>query len=290
MPNRNVEGQYRYGYQGEFAETDPETGMPAFELRLWDSRIGRWLTTDPYGQHFSPYMGMGNNPISTVDPDGGCDDPPCWENGDYNNGSLDEVVVIGQGSGGLKSVGYDYSGMPDFMRFDMDSSWTSSTNLSLSEYNQKYGTDFGDQNPGNTYNQWAYRFYYKPQYDDMISSIHEGTNKAANIILQTGLTIAPIGEIVIGSKLVYLGVTKVSKISIHGYRAFKVGDASANALRSSVYFTKTLNQYGLNIKFFAPTIYGSSKTLGTFLGRNSAVFGTGLIFDGSRRLYNLYGE
>ena len=73
MPNRQLIGgePYRYGYQGEFAETDPETGKPAFELRLYDPRINRWLTPDPYGQHFSPYLGMGNNPISNVDPDGG---------------------------------------------------------------------------------------------------------------------------------------------------------------------------------------------------------------------------
>ncbi|MDP0995278.1 hypothetical protein, partial [Klebsiella pneumoniae] len=36
MPNRNVEGSYRYKYQGQ--EKDPKTGMEAFELRLWDSR------------------------------------------------------------------------------------------------------------------------------------------------------------------------------------------------------------------------------------------------------------
>lgn len=48
-----------------------ETGKEAFQLRLWDGRIGRWLTTDPYGQYSSPYLGMGNNPISGVDPDGG---------------------------------------------------------------------------------------------------------------------------------------------------------------------------------------------------------------------------
>ncbi len=71
MPNRNIEGQYRYGYQGQFAETDPETGMPAFELRLWDARIGRWLTPDPYGQYYSTYLGMGNDPINGIDPDGG---------------------------------------------------------------------------------------------------------------------------------------------------------------------------------------------------------------------------
>ena len=69
MPNRNLEGNYRYKYQGQ--EKDPETGKEAFELRLWDSRIGRWLTPDPYGEFSSPYVGMGNNPITTIDIDGG---------------------------------------------------------------------------------------------------------------------------------------------------------------------------------------------------------------------------
>ncbi len=71
MPSRNVQGDYRYAYQGQ--EKDSETGMEAFELRLWDSRIGRWLTTDPYAQYSSPYLGMGNNPITLIDPDGGFD-------------------------------------------------------------------------------------------------------------------------------------------------------------------------------------------------------------------------
>jgi RHS repeat-associated protein len=77
MPNRQiVNGEpYRYGYQGEFAETDPETGKPMFQLRLYDPRINRWTTTDPYGQHASPYMSMGNSWPNRVDPDGGCDKP-----------------------------------------------------------------------------------------------------------------------------------------------------------------------------------------------------------------------
>src|SRR5690606_17211929 len=64
MPNRNVEGDYRYKFQGQ--EKDPETGKEAFELRLWDNRIGRWLTTDPMYEFHSPYLGMGNNPISII--------------------------------------------------------------------------------------------------------------------------------------------------------------------------------------------------------------------------------
>ncbi|TCK64997.1 RHS repeat-associated protein, partial [Winogradskyella wandonensis] len=88
MPNRNIEGNYRYGYQGEYAEKEEVGSTNSFELRLWDSRIGRWMTIDPAGQYASPYLGMGNNPISRVDPDGGQDcgckggdgtDPPWWD-------------------------------------------------------------------------------------------------------------------------------------------------------------------------------------------------------------------
>ncbi|WP_339141959.1 RHS repeat domain-containing protein [Croceitalea sp. MTPC5] len=73
MPGRNSvdANSYRYAFQGQ--EKDSETGKEAFELRLWDGRIGRWLTTDPYGQYSSPYLGIGNNPISRIDPDGGFD-------------------------------------------------------------------------------------------------------------------------------------------------------------------------------------------------------------------------
>jgi RHS repeat-associated protein len=61
---------YRFGYQGQFAEKDEETGWNSFEARMYSSEIGRWLTTDPAGQFASPYLGMGNNPANGVDPDG----------------------------------------------------------------------------------------------------------------------------------------------------------------------------------------------------------------------------
>ena len=63
--------RYRHGYQGQYAEQDPETGYESFELRLYNARIGRWTSYDPYGQFSSPYVGMGNNPVSSTDPDGG---------------------------------------------------------------------------------------------------------------------------------------------------------------------------------------------------------------------------
>ncbi|MBK7483915.1 MAG: RHS repeat-associated core domain-containing protein [Flavobacteriales bacterium] len=58
-------------YQGQ--EYDPEVGLTAFNLRQYDGRMGRWLTTDPYGQHHGPYLAASNNPVSFVDPDGGYD-------------------------------------------------------------------------------------------------------------------------------------------------------------------------------------------------------------------------
>src|SRR5690606_20047985 len=42
-----------------------------FELREYDPVIGRWIATDPYGQYWSPYIGMGNNPVDGIDADGG---------------------------------------------------------------------------------------------------------------------------------------------------------------------------------------------------------------------------
>jgi RHS repeat-associated protein len=71
MPNRQlINGEpHRYAYQGQ--EKDSETGKEAFQLRLWDGKIGRWLTTDLARLYASPYVGMGNDPINGIDPDGG---------------------------------------------------------------------------------------------------------------------------------------------------------------------------------------------------------------------------
>ena len=70
MPGKFGGSSYRYAYQGKFAEKDDETGLLSFEARMYDPRIGRWISVDPARQFHSPYMGMGNNPIKYYDPDG----------------------------------------------------------------------------------------------------------------------------------------------------------------------------------------------------------------------------
>ncbi len=84
---QGIYSRYRYGYQGQFAEKDEETGWNHFELRNYGSRIGRWTATDPYRQYASPYVGMGNNPVSKVDPDGGFDNI-------YYNSSTGKTTIV----------------------------------------------------------------------------------------------------------------------------------------------------------------------------------------------------
>ncbi len=69
MPGRIYSSGYRYNYQGQ--EDAVNSNWQAFELRMHNSDLGRWFAPDPYGQFFSPYVSMGNNPVSGVDPDGG---------------------------------------------------------------------------------------------------------------------------------------------------------------------------------------------------------------------------
>ena len=91
--------RYRHGYQGQYAEQDPETGYESFELRLYNSRIGRWTSYDPYGQFSSPYVGMGNNPVSGVDPDGGF----------IPGGNFIQRLAASIGIGSVSSNGFRFS-------------------------------------------------------------------------------------------------------------------------------------------------------------------------------------
>ena len=70
MPGRQKGSSYRFGYQGQFAEKDEETGFNQFEAREYDPRIMRWMVTDPAGQYWSSYESMGNEWTNTMDPTG----------------------------------------------------------------------------------------------------------------------------------------------------------------------------------------------------------------------------
>ncbi len=76
MPERNYSfSDQEHGFQGAYARRDHDTHWDEFLLRNYDSRIGQFISVDPYLQYASPFVAMGNNPINVVDPTGGYGDP-----------------------------------------------------------------------------------------------------------------------------------------------------------------------------------------------------------------------
>jgi len=110
---------YRYKYQGQYAEKDEETGWSHFELREYDPVVGRWTSKDPKGQFYSPYLGMGNNPIISIDPDGGYSKQGARLRNFFNGGS--GAYQSGE-DGGKEVWGYNKSGTSYFGK-DARSSW-----------------------------------------------------------------------------------------------------------------------------------------------------------------------
>jgi len=76
MPGRKFNsGDYRFGFNGmeRDDELKGEGNSYDFGARMYDNRIGRWLSVDPLSHKFpdrSPFIGIGNNPIVYIDPDG----------------------------------------------------------------------------------------------------------------------------------------------------------------------------------------------------------------------------
>jgi RHS repeat-associated protein len=114
MPGRNYQNTLGvpYAYQGQ--EKDAETNLLNFELRQYDARLGRWYNPDPMGQHHSPYLAMSNNPVSSIDPDGGqdyyVDDMKVSEMA-YNqiagSGNVQSLSYGGMGYGSELGASYD---------------------------------------------------------------------------------------------------------------------------------------------------------------------------------------
>jgi len=72
MPGLKKEGDYRYGFNG--MEKDDEftnsTSHLDFGARIYDSRIGRWMSVDPLYKDFpseSNYIVSGDSPIIMID-------------------------------------------------------------------------------------------------------------------------------------------------------------------------------------------------------------------------------
>jgi RHS repeat-associated protein len=77
MPGRKYssDGSYRYGFNGKENDNDVkgEGNQQDYGLRIYDPRLGKFLSVDPLTDYFpwySPYHYAGNTPIQAVDLDG----------------------------------------------------------------------------------------------------------------------------------------------------------------------------------------------------------------------------
>lgn len=72
MPGRTFSSEgYRYGFNGK--ENDKETLTQDYGMRIYDSRIAKFLSVDPLTRSYpfyTPYQFAGNKPVAAVDMDG----------------------------------------------------------------------------------------------------------------------------------------------------------------------------------------------------------------------------
>jgi len=75
MPGRSYSAasQYRYGFNRKENDKDISEGGQDYGMRIYDARLGRFLSVDPLTgkfAYFSPYSFSGNSPIKFIDLDG----------------------------------------------------------------------------------------------------------------------------------------------------------------------------------------------------------------------------
>jgi RHS repeat-associated protein len=193
MPGRNYVNSptYRYAYNGQ--EKDAETGLLNFELRQFDARLGRWFAPDPMGQHHSPYLAMGNNPVCMVDPSGGIDFSWMAGMSEYHNNNP-EGLHLGYGAG----TPFSQNGMGDgFFAtdahfFNTDWTYNAERRQSSSDAQQGYHSAMHDYLvlKGNYYNegngQWGYMYEDDGNYKDAFqpsTGKHSGTLSLAELFV-----------------------------------------------------------------------------------------------------------
>ena len=76
QPGRKYSGantNYRYGFNGKENDNDIENGMQDYGMRIYDGRLGRFLSVDPITKKYpmlTPYQFSSNRPIDGIDRDG----------------------------------------------------------------------------------------------------------------------------------------------------------------------------------------------------------------------------
>jgi RHS repeat-associated protein len=73
MFGRSSGNEYAFGFNGKRDEKEVANGVQDFGARMYDTKLARWMSTDPkkvYFSSWSPYNYVLDNPILFTDPDG----------------------------------------------------------------------------------------------------------------------------------------------------------------------------------------------------------------------------
>jgi RHS repeat-associated protein len=81
-------GRYRYGFNGKENDNEVkgEGNQQDYGMRIYDPRLGRFLSVDPLTKsypHYTPYSYAGNKPIKFIDLDG-AEEAKNWADYDFN--------------------------------------------------------------------------------------------------------------------------------------------------------------------------------------------------------------
>ena len=150
------------------------------------------MSTDPYGQYASPYLGMGNNPIGIVDPDGG-------EGNDWyktEGGDVEWFDTSVDGFSDLKGTSWSNIGT-ELLSFDgINLSYSQQFGNAIDGYSIKV-TDFVAVS-GRALENGKFDYYYENQQKIGIGPIPQGLfwvtpSKVQNIDF-AGEWLGPIGK------------------------------------------------------------------------------------------------
>lgn len=91
--------KYRFGFNGKELDNEIQGNGNSYDFgaRIYDSRLGRWLSLDPLMAKYpdeSPFCGIGNNPTIFIDPDGRDIEPVFYKgpNGENTKSAAKEII------------------------------------------------------------------------------------------------------------------------------------------------------------------------------------------------------
>jgi RHS repeat-associated protein len=145
MPGRHASDEtYKYGFNDMLKDDELKGNSNSYDFgaRMYDPRLGRWLSIDPHFSSYpalSPFIFAGNNPILMLDPDGGdiidfltamqdynnkslliitqTPDFTNWLN-QFSNGSKDDAINFGSSTPGKRAsikLRFDETSLPPFV-------------------------------------------------------------------------------------------------------------------------------------------------------------------------------